>query len=587
MPGNSKPEALRFVLIAAAPAVVSIVSLICLWSTFDESYSNPGIYAAQRILILTAAAGILSGIGLFIHNQKRLHEALKELAQLLRDQFSNDTATPESIDDLEQFKLAVEHSLSSFGDLRRDLQEARTRERLIADSTRSLTCTLDEGYRFLKVNAQVRELWGYEPQELAGRRIIDVIVEADIKETASTLKRTSKRQDLSFQNRIRRKDNSFEPVSWNMRWSSEDKNYICVVQSITTPKSVESILQQTESRVKMLIESMPVTLLIVSQDREIELTNIKAEKMFGYKNHELAGKNLSMLFVSTDSRAKVDGKSELNLAEGTVSLDALKKDGSRLPVDLTISGLDLEGASKFLIVVLDVTERREVERLKKEFVQMVSHDLRSPLTAIMGTLHLLKEGSYGKINKKGDEILSRTEDEFKRLIELIDGLLDLEKMQAGKMQIDKQVIDISSVVSRAVNSVSYLASKNSIKLESSGDFLEALADGSKLVQVIVNLLSNAIKFSPPNSTIRIEYEELDDCILIKIKDQGRGIAEADLGRVFERFKQIERGDELELHGKGLGLAIAKEIVEAHGGEIGVESKLGVGSTFWFKIPQPS
>jgi len=155
------------------------------------------------------------------------------------------------------------------------------------------------------------------------------------------------------------------------------------------------------------------------------------------------------------------------------------------------------------------------------------------------------------------------------------------------MQMDYDVNDMTSVIARSVSAVSFLASKNKIKIETPAKAPEVFADGSKLIQVIVNLLSNAIKFSPPNSTITITCDEIPEFIEVKIRDQGRGIPASLKDRIFERFEQVESADYKQKGGRGLGLAICKAIIDSHQGTIGVESEEGKGSTFWFRIPQPT
>ncbi len=352
--------------------------------------------------------------------------------------------------------------------------------------------------------------------------------------------------------------------------------------------ALEEILNESKGRVRVLMESLPSAIVICSDQGIIDMTNTAAEQIFGYGQKTLSGSHISVLFTGNETaqRAVMDSLNE-NFVGRVQDLDAVKKDGGRVPVELSVSRFDIQGERKFLIVALDVSERRAVERLKQELMQMVSHDLRSPLTSICGGLEMLKLGTFGQLSEKALSTVDKCDYDIQRLINLIDELLDFEKIQSGKLKINYEVVEIGSVVKRAISAVSYLASKSEIEIVAPDSSIEAFADGAKLVQVTVNLLSNAIKFSPANSKISIESRESDNFIEVSISDQGRGIAPADQAKIFERFEQLEISDASEKKGKGLGLAICKAIIEGHGGSIGVNSKEGEGSTFWFRIPQPS
>jgi PAS domain S-box-containing protein len=239
---------------------------------------------------------------------------------------------------------------------------------------------------------------------------------------------------------------------------------------------------------------------------------------------------------------------------------------------------------EFYCVVIDVTERNEFERFKRELIAMVTHDLRSPLTSLRVTLNMLENGTLGTLNQKGTGVVHSSELELERLIDLINGLLDIEKMRAGKLALHRQVVDVDELVNRSIQSIAHSAQKKSIELSYHPSGIEAFADGAKIVQVLVNLISNAVKFSPENTAITVAAKDAGDEIEISVQDQGRGIPESHLTTIFNQFEQVMPSDSQIASGSGLGLAICKNIVEAHGGTIGVESANGQGSRFWFRLP---
>jgi len=220
---------------------------------------------------------------------------------------------------------------------------------------------------------------------------------------------------------------------------------------------------------------------------------------------------------------------------------------------------------------------------KKEMVAIVSHDLRTPLTSVQGALTLLSAGVFGELSEKALKEVTVAETNTSRLINLINDLLDVERMEAGKLEMTFRQTYVSQIIEQTSAALDSFAKQNKIELDFPETGLSLNADGERLVQVLINLVSNAIKFSPPNSTVTVTAEKLDDCVEFKVIDQGRGIPPEFINSVFDRFQQVKKSD-AGRKGTGLGLAICKAIIEGHGGTIGVTSKVGSGSQFWFRIP---
>ena len=254
----------------------------------------------------------------------------------------------------------------------------------------------------------------------------------------------------------------------------------------------------------------------------------------------------------------------------------------RKPLNPPIAGSDeIAELDKVFHTMSDALTR--AERTKAEFISMISHDLRSPLTSLQFTLALAEKGSFGELNEKGKERFARAEYTVERLVKLINELLDIEKMEAGMLNMVTAPEELDQIFKRAVDSVASLAEKKSIELEVTDSKLEVNVEEDRIVQVLVNLLSNAIKFSPENSRITLSATELPTGVKISVADQGRGIPKEKLKEIFDRFSQVEHEDATTHGGSGLGLAISKAIVEGHGGIIGVDSEEGSGSCFWFIV----
>jgi len=221
---------------------------------------------------------------------------------------------------------------------------------------------------------------------------------------------------------------------------------------------------------------------------------------------------------------------------------------------------------------------------KKQLIAIVSHDLRTPLTSVQASLTLLGAGIRGEISEEAKNEVFATEKNVSRLIRLITDLLDIEKMEAGKLQIVPAMSPMDEVFDEAICAVSAFAEESQVDLEVQPSGIEAWMDRDRVLQVIVNLLSNAIKFSPEGTTVSLGCEVQSDGVKVSISDQGRGIAESEVDRVFEPFHQVNSAAPARIAGTGLGLTICQAIVSGHGGEIAVTSEEGKGSTFWFTLP---
>ncbi|MGB3653341.1 MAG: ATP-binding protein [Rivularia sp. (in: cyanobacteria)] len=237
-----------------------------------------------------------------------------------------------------------------------------------------------------------------------------------------------------------------------------------------------------------------------------------------------------------------------------------------------------------VVIFKDITERQIVERMKNEFVSVVSHELRTPLTSIRSALGLLSHGSLNNQPAKSQRMLEIAFDNTNRLVRLINDILDIERINSGKVTMEKQNCNADELMIQAVDEMRAMAEKAEIKLALKPVEVQLWVDPDRIVQTLTNLLSNAIKFSPPHSTVSLLAKLQDAQILFQVEDRGRGIPEDKLETIFDRFQQVDASNSRNQGGTGLGLAICRSIVQQHGGNIWVESTLGHGSTFYFTLP---
>ncbi|MFI2487582.1 response regulator [Promicromonospora kroppenstedtii] len=263
----------------------------------------------------------------------------------------------------------------------------------------------------------------------------------------------------------------------------------------------------------------------------------------------------------------------------------LRLDGKEVPVEVTASPLRDDGVIRGAVVVFrDITERREVERIKDEFVSVVSHELRTPLTAIRGALTLLDSNALADSPQQADRMVRIALTSSERLSRLVDEILDTERLEAGTTQLDLADHHVDTLVAAAVDQVSVLADDAGITLEAETSPEIVRADAGRIVQTLTNLLGNAVRFSPAGSTVRVSAAPVGDLVEVRVDDEGRGIPSDKLEAIFGRFEQVDASDTRERGGSGLGLTIARSIVERHGGRLwAVSQGEGTGSSFRFTL----
>lgn len=351
----------------------------------------------------------------------------------------------------------------------------------------------------------------------------------------------------------------------------------------------EEMLKESEQRVRSIIEKIPVGLVVFSKTGAIEFVNPTLESMFLESADALVGRSLAALVSrsSTVSEGELIVQLEEKALDRIFEITCLKKNGEQFPVEFSMTDFETQDGSSRLGILLDVSERQEVQRMRQAFVSMVSHELRTPLTAVSGFLSLLEMGAFGELPAAVTEQAGRAEANVARLMKLISDLLDLEKMDSGTLNVSKAKCELKEILQAVDEASRTFADSKGVKLvidELNGkEFVDLYADADRLVQVLVNLISNAVKFSPPDGTVQVAHKIDEDMLEMRVIDQGRGVPAKYKELIFERFQQVEANDAKQKGGTGLGLAICKTIVEIHGGTIAVDSEEGKGSTFWFRI----
>ncbi|MBD2628633.1 response regulator [Trichormus variabilis] len=353
----------------------------------------------------------------------------------------------------------------------------------------------------------------------------------------------------------------------------------------------QEALRISQTRFEGILGIADDAIISIDDNQEITLFNQGAEKIFGYLSPEVLGKKLDLLlpmrFAEKHRHHVVDfGKSPhpaRRMGERR-ELFGRRKDGTEFPAEASISKLDVDEKCVYTVILRDITERKQVERMKDEFVSVVSHELRTPLTSIHGSLGMLTSGLLPTDSEQGKRLLQIATDSTERLVRLINDILDIERIESGKVKMEQETCNLEELIASAVNVMQPLAAKAEVSLSISSLSVQVWADPDRIVQTLTNLLSNAIKFSPAGGMVWLIAQQQEDQVLLTIKDQGRGIPSDKLDSIFERFQQVDSSDSRNHEGTGLGLAICKSIVQQHGGSIWVESVLNEGSSFYVTLP---
>jgi PAS domain S-box-containing protein len=359
---------------------------------------------------------------------------------------------------------------------------------------------------------------------------------------------------------------------------------------------LEEARRQVEAsgrKLALFAERAPIAVLEIDPRGLITQVNPGAELLFGYAAAELVGTRTKDRLVLPELHAEFD-RQWAQLVDTREALTGLKirtprRDGLHIVCEWTVTPLvNPEGTIVGVIAQgQDVTRQLEAERMKKEFTSTLSHELRTPLTSIIGSLQLINSGVLGDLDKDVAELTAVAERNGQRLLDLINDILDIEKIESGKLSLVPEVFRLGELVREAIVLNKAFGERFRVRFDLLGVPPEGVvhADRKRLLQIMTNLLSNAAKFSPEGGAVDISVEETGTHLRVGVHDRGPGIPEAFRGRIFGRFAQADSTATRQKGGTGLGLAISKRLVEMMQGRIGFDSRDGGGTTFWFELPR--
>lgn len=353
-------------------------------------------------------------------------------------------------------------------------------------------------------------------------------------------------------------------------------------------------LRRLARQTEVLLTSVGDGIYGLDADGRITFVNPAGASALRYDADELLGRDAHEVFHAPDEDGAAYPYDGCYIAEairtGLVTAAEedvyVRSDATTIDVEITASPLvDEEQPRGAVVVFRDVTQRREVDRMKNEFLSVVSHELRTPLTSIRGSLDLLSSGVLGELTPQAQSMTAIAAESSERLTRLINDILDLERIESGDRSVQAVPVDVADLLNRSATEMVGLADTSGVPIVVEPSDGRVLADADRIVQTLTNLLSNAIKFSDPGRTVRLDaHAQPAGHVLFQVRDEGRGIPEDKLDTIFQRFEQVDSSDARQKGGTGLGLAISRGIVERHGGRIWAESRLGEGTTVMFTLP---
>jgi PAS domain S-box-containing protein len=500
-------------------------------------------------------------------------------------------------------------------------------DKILAEQTKSeaLINSIGDGLVFtnqygeiVNVNNSAARLMGYSERDMVNRKISEIIPMLDKDGHAldpldqPAVKALSTGLPVSVKGYYRKQDRTMIAVSVTVSPVVVDGDPIGAVEAFRDiTKDVEMAeaqaraakelkrradeIEREQKKAEAMLKSIGDGLIVSDQYGEITRANASAHRLLGFEAGALIGKRFTkavlMLDESDDPIPPLERPMLRAISTGkpiTMAGKYQRFDKSELPVSITVSPVIVEGEPIGAVEVFrDITEQRELDQAKDEFVSLASHQLRTPATGVKAFLSMVLEGDVGKITKQQHEFISKAYDSNERELSLITDLLMVARADANRMQVKIEPTDVSKVVDSIVEESmeTIKGRRQKIKVDRPDQPVKADLDADKIKMVVDNFVSNASKYTPEGGSIKVRLEGAPESLRITVSDSGVGIPEADIKRLFTKFTRIDNVLSAKVEGTGLGLYLAKKIVDFHHGHLKVTSTVGQGSTFAVELPK--
>jgi PAS domain S-box-containing protein len=465
--------------------------------------------------------------------------------------------------------------------------------------------------RVLYWNNEAGNIFGYSAAEAVGRPLDALIIPAGRQEQEYQLRDEAIEKGLSaFEATRSKKGGSLVHVVVTNKAIYDEEGRVEFI--ISTKKDATHLkalrdARFVESKYRDLLESTPDAIIMANETGRIVLANSQAERLFLYDRGELVGKPIELLLPDRYRGLHVGHRSgyftepRTRLMGAGLELHGLRQGGNEFPVEISLSPLRTEEGMLVMSAIRDISDRKRIERTLQEknaeleranqakdrFLASMSHELRTPLNGIIGFAEFLSDGKPGPLNGKQKEYLGDILNSGRHLLHLINDMLDLVKIQAGKADLSIERFRLTDVISEVCSGVRPIAEGKRIDVRTVIDpgIDYVTLDLQRFKQILFNLLSNALKFTNDGGHVGIVVEPYPNRrFRLSVSDDGIGIRAEDVGRLFTEFEQLDTGTARRFGGTGLGLALTRSLAELQGGTVGVESEIGKGSTFHVILP---
>src|SRR6267142_4686351 len=503
--------------------------------------------------------------------------------------------------------VVVFHDMTERKRVEEALRQSEQRYHLLFDSNPQPVWVYDvKTLAILDVNHSAVRNYGYSREEFLSLTIKDIRPPKDVPALLESAAKAPPDTETSGVWQHRKKDGMLidvEITSHPLVYEGRDARLV-VATDITKRKRAEEALQTSEEKSRSVVQTAHDAIVSADSHGNITDFNRGAEAIFGYSAQEVIGKPLAVLMPERFKELHQRGfkryleTGEAHVIGKTVELAAKRKDGTEFPVEFSLSSWKARAGLFFTGVLSDITERKRTEELlmrakedaeraskfKDQFLSTMSHELRTPLNAVLGFSDLLADERYGPLNDRQQRYVAHIHTGGKHLLKLISDILDLSKIEAGRMELAREYVTVASAFSEVISALYPLAEKKSqALLQQVEPNLQVHADAMRFKQVLMNLAGNAIKFTPESGRIELLAHQVDDQVRVEVRDNGPGIPAEQQQRIFEAFFRLtETGSATE--GTGLGLAITSRLVELHGSKLGIESRPSEGACFYFSLP---
>lgn len=463
------------------------------------------------------------------------------------------------------------------------LKRERVFKAIAENIPKSVVVMIDKDQRFLAIEGDLVVKMGFDGQNYIGKHPSEVVSPERYKASKPLYERVLAGEQFS----VDRKGENGEDYRIELVPLRDEANEVYAALIIAL--DISDIKQAEEKSAKLAAIVTSSDDAIVSKTLESIVTswNASAERMFGYTEKEMIGESIVKIIPPDrqDEEPRIIAQLRKGHRVDHFETQRLTKDGKLLDVSVTISPVrdsegNIIGASK---IVRDISEKKQDEQRKNDFISMVSHELKTPLTSLTAIVQLLQVKLGSKVDPFAASSLKNANKQVKKMADIINGFLNISRLESGKMPMIKREFVLNDLVKEAIEETRSTGADNAIRFHGE-EPVTVKADRNKIESVILNLLNNAVKYSPKSSAIDVDCKIIDGKVQVSVKDRGIGIAASDTKKLFDRFYRVQNEDTQHISGFGIGLYLSAEIVRQHQGHIWVESKGGKGSVFHFTLP---